>query len=226
MEMTVGAYRFSVERVPLSRAELVQRYDVIASRWQGLIHRLGFTDAYRGLFEIVQRRGYLAGVTASAQLLDVGVGTGALSVALQETLDTKLNVNGIDLSPGMIDVAQTALPNGRFQVAEATILPFASNQFDVVLCAHVLEHLPDPEKGLSEIARVAKPGRTIVLIMTCSGIWGRWIRHKWGTQLTDHRQLLRWIERHGFQAGEIIPLRQKGKGWQTSLALVAQMPSE
>lgn len=222
MEMTVGAYRFSVERVPLSRAELVQRYDVIASRWQGLIHRLGFAQAYQELFEVLQSRGYLAGVTASDQLLDVGVGTGALSVALQETLDMRLNTIGIDLSPAMIDVAQTALPNGRFQVAEATVLPFASNHFDIVLCAHVLEHLPDPEEGLKEIVRVAKRDGTIILIMTCRSLWGRWIRHKWGTTLTNHRQLLCWMERHGFQAGEIIPLGQKGKGWWTSLVLVAQ----
>ncbi|MBC2839039.1 class I SAM-dependent methyltransferase [Robiginitalea sp. SC105] len=42
--------------------------------------------------------------------------------------------------------------------ADICDLPFESNSFDVILCNHVLEHIPDHQKALSELYRVLKPG--------------------------------------------------------------------
>lgn len=42
--------------------------------------------------------------------------------------------------------------------ADICNLPFDDNDFDVILCNHVLEHIPDQEKALSELFRVLKPG--------------------------------------------------------------------
>lgn len=223
VEFTVGEYRFSVERRPVSRAELVRRYDALAKGWQNLIARLGFNRAYRSLIAEIKTRGFLTEKAAAQQVLDIGVGAGDLSLALQEKIYGRLDLFGIDISPAMVGVAQTVLPNGRFQVAEATSLPFADHQFDLVICAHVLEHLPDPAEGLKEMVRVVKPGGTIVLVITCRGMWGWWIRHKWGTQLVGRRQLQEWIQQQGFQSADILPVGQKVGYWEASLALVGRI---
>lgn len=75
---------------------------------------------------------------------------------------------GVDLSFAEVDHArqglqwlqacgdQTGYPAG-FAVGDAGGLPFAANTFDVVVCSEVLEHLPNYERTLDEIARVLKP---------------------------------------------------------------------
>jgi ubiquinone/menaquinone biosynthesis C-methylase UbiE len=48
-------------------------------------------------------------------------------------------------------------------LADICKLPFADNEFDFILCNHVLEHIPDDYKALQEIYRVLKPGGTAIL---------------------------------------------------------------
>jgi SAM-dependent methyltransferase len=54
---------------------------------------------------------------------------------------------------------------GAWGVLEGDItrLPFADDSFDVVICSEVLEHIPDEAKAIEEIARVLKPGETLVV---------------------------------------------------------------
>lgn len=63
-----------------------------------------------------------------------------------------LDYTGTDLSP----LRYRHVPN--FVRADLTRLPFADGQFDIVVCSHVLEHVPDDAKAMSEIHRVTKPG--------------------------------------------------------------------
>lgn len=60
---------------------------------------------------------------------------------------------------GHLDYVTTDLNSPLAQVkADICNLPFASDSFDIVLCNHVLEHIPDHRKALSELYRVMKPG--------------------------------------------------------------------
>jgi SAM-dependent methyltransferase len=58
-----------------------------------------------------------------------------------------LSVTSVDLYSPLADVK-----------ADLCALPFADDSFDVILCNHVLEHIPDDQKALSELYRVLKPG--------------------------------------------------------------------
>ncbi|MCF6239888.1 MAG: class I SAM-dependent methyltransferase [Bacteroidales bacterium] len=46
---------------------------------------------------------------------------------------------------------------------DITTLPFKDNSFDVVICSEVLEHIPDDNQALSELARIVKPGKTLAI---------------------------------------------------------------
>src|SRR5215467_13052677 len=50
------------------------------------------------------------------------------------------------------------LPNQKFLQADGENLPFENKEFDYVICCHVLEHVPNPEKFVSEQSRVADKG--------------------------------------------------------------------
>jgi ubiquinone/menaquinone biosynthesis C-methylase UbiE len=90
-------------------------------------------------------------------VLDAGCGTGRLIHTLQAC---GLAVTGIDLSPGMIDVARSVHPEILFHVADLAHLPNDSDTFAGVIAWYSLIHIPpqDLADSLTEIARVLKPG--------------------------------------------------------------------
>lgn len=47
--------------------------------------------------------------------------------------------------------------------ADICNLPFSDNEFDFILCNHVLEHIPDDTKAMQELYRILKPGGTAIL---------------------------------------------------------------
>lgn len=93
-----------------------------------------------------------------ARVLEVGCGTGLL---LQRAAQRASHAAGIDISPGMLQLAQK---RGLDVVqADATALPFADDSFDLVYSFKVLAHVQDIQKALEEIARVTAPGGHMVL---------------------------------------------------------------
>lgn len=95
-----------------------------------------------------------------ARVLDLGCGAGWFwSGRLGAGLDVELTL--CDLSAGMVRAALANLDGAAGAcalVADASALPLQEGAFDAVVAMHMLYHLPDPEAGLSEIARVLKPG--------------------------------------------------------------------
>jgi SAM-dependent methyltransferase len=73
-------------------------------------------------------------------------------------------VVGIDASEDLVDVAREHAPPGcTFVVGDAEALPFPYGDFDLVGCLRVLHHVRRPELVVAEIARVTRPGGTILL---------------------------------------------------------------
>lgn len=95
--------------------------------------------------------------------LDVGCGTGAVLELLHARYPNK-HLTGLDLTPGMIDVARAKqLDNVSFVVGDAEALPFEPRSFDAVLCSNSFHHYPHPERFFAEVARVLRPGGRLVL---------------------------------------------------------------
>ncbi|MFO0645397.1 MAG: methyltransferase domain-containing protein [Polyangiales bacterium] len=92
-----------------------------------------------------------------ARVLEVGCGTGLI---LERIARVAERAEGIDLSPGMLEQARQRGLSVR--EGSATELPFADSSFDLVYSYKVLAHVPDIEKALAEMARVTRPGGTIL----------------------------------------------------------------
>lgn len=92
------------------------------------------------------------------RVLEIGCGTG---LVLERLTPHAGSVVGVDLSPGMLELARRR----ALEVYEgsATALPFPDASFDVVCSFKVLAHVPDVRAALSEAARVLRPGGIAVL---------------------------------------------------------------
>ena len=89
-------------------------------------------------------------------LLDVGCGEGVLTHQWAQRLGDK-RIVGIDLEDPAIQAEWVGrqAPNLEYRIMKAENLPFADGEFDVATAIEVLEHVPDPEHTVAEMARVA-----------------------------------------------------------------------
>jgi len=91
-------------------------------------------------------------------LLDVGCGEGVLTHQWAQRLGHERRVVGIDLDDPALHAewAKRTAPNLEYRVMKAENLPFADGEFDAATAIEVLEHVPDAEHTVAEMARVAK----------------------------------------------------------------------
>ena len=111
-----------------------------------------------------------SGIKEGDTILEVGSGTGTLSLAAKRKAGKSGSVYGIYIIPGMIEVskqkAKNAGENINFALGSIAEIPHEDNKFDVVLCSFMIFHMSEQtrQKGISEIYRVLKPsGRLFVV---------------------------------------------------------------
>ena len=104
------------------------------------------------------------GVTSGTKVIDVGCGPGGIHPRL---VQAGAQVTGVDASPGMVTEARQQSErlnlHAEILVGDAQQLPFPDDQFDAALCCHMLYHVPDIAKALSEIRRVVKSGGRVLI---------------------------------------------------------------
>lgn len=99
---------------------------------------------------------------AGLRWIDVGCGSGAFSELIVERT-APAEVQGIDPSEAQLAFARTraAARVAKFGLGDAMALPFAEDTFDVAVMALVVFFVPDPRKGVAEMARVVRPGGAV-----------------------------------------------------------------
>lgn len=112
---------------------------------------------------------------AGRRVLECGCGTGAQTVFLAAS-SPDAQITSIDLSEKSLEEAQERIrrngySNVTFEVANLFQLPFQDGSFDDVFVCFVLEHLAEPDKALSCLKRVLRPGGSITVIEGDHGSW-------------------------------------------------------
>jgi ubiquinone/menaquinone biosynthesis C-methylase UbiE len=135
----------------------------------------------------------LAGLKPGESVLDVGCGTGGVTIPAGQRVGVNGKAAGIDPSPEMIEVAKRkAQRKGLdidFRQGVIEALPYPEASFDVVTSSLMMHHLPEPlkVKGLAEIYRVLKPGgRLLIADMISPKVSGH---QRMLTAIAMHRRL-------------------------------------
>ena len=119
------------------------QYDKFMGRWSNLV---------------AQKFLSWLNVPPNSSWLDVGCGTGALTKLILQTSQPN-NIISIDSSNEFIEHAQQAItdPAVSFRVGDAESLELETNSVDAVVSGIMLNFVPQPDKAVSEMMRVAKP---------------------------------------------------------------------
>ncbi len=143
---------------PNETAERYVRQVDDAIRFARREHAFFLAAKARALLDLVDRR---LRTGAPVRALDVGCGDGRLD-AMLEPLD---ELHGVDVSPEMVAAAGENVPRGRFQVADATQLPFSDGTYDLTFTVCALHHVAPAKRPtvMRELARVTASGGLVVV---------------------------------------------------------------
>ncbi len=220
-----GSWCFSISRRPFAVNELEGHYDKASDRWHTTISKLGFEAAYADLIDQAQPELSKTNPDARLKVLDAGIGTGALAVALASRCPRPIDLTGLDVSTEMLRRAEKNLnslaTSASFQKGDINDLPFADHTFDVVLVAHVIEHMAEPEVALAELSRVLKPGGILVACITQRSSAGAYIQLKWRTHRVGEYIATGWFHRSGLSDVRAIKLKDGSKARRFSTGYVA-----
>lgn len=146
-----------------------------------------------------------ASVPDDGKVLDIGSGTGSLSLAITRSCSL-CRVEGIDLSREYIAFARTRTrnPRIRFETGDAQNLPYEAETFDAAVSLLVFNFLPDPAKALSEARRVTRLGGSVSAAVWDYGEGMRMLRIFWDAAGALNPSAERFDEKH-------MPLCRRGE---------------
>ena len=140
-------------------------YEPYVGRWSRLVAR--------------EFLGWLA-MPTGCRWLDVGCGTGALAETIL-SLAAPTEVVGVDPSPAYVAFASERLNDTRvrFNIGDAQALGEASASFDAVVSGLILNFVPEPNRAVSEMVRVARPGGVVAAYVWDYADGMQMMRHFW-----------------------------------------------
>ena len=141
--------------------------------------------AYQSRLEDIMSRGESAGRLRALQvleprpgmqILDLACGPGTLSRRLAAMVSPGGEIVGVDLAPGMIELARDLeISSARFEIMDIEQLEFDDGSFDAVVCGHGLQYAADLPRALREARRVLRPsGRLAASVPVTSRVEPVW----------------------------------------------------
>ena len=145
--------------------------------------------------------------------LDVGCGNGAFTELIVERC-APAEVQGIDPSEGQLAFARTrpAARKAEFRLGDAMALPFPAKSFDAAVMALVLVFVPEPAKGVAEMARVVRPGGNLVAFDRALGCEYSRISRTSTRPITSGRAAAVQGRVRGFRVPRFTKKRWQGRG--------------
>lgn len=145
------------EKVRSMFSQIASRYDLANNVLSGGVHHLWRTKLVDW-----------SGAKPGDKILDCATGTGDLAIEFKSVVGPAGKVTGTDFCEEMM-IPAPAKAAGRgleisFSQADVTALPFADAEFDISSISFGIRNVNDPGKGISELARVVKPGRKVMIL--------------------------------------------------------------
>ena len=200
---------------------LAALYERMASDWSDTVARLGYPAAYRTLLD--------GSVPKSAtRVLDVGTGTGAFAAAYLDSVDSArapAHLTLLDPALRMLKEAESRLSGYGICLRKVDASAGGSNldgqEFDVVLCARVLEHLEDPDRVLLWMRERLRRGGTLFLVASRPHWCTALLRWQWGHRAFRPGDMLDRLARAGFAGTRAVGFPM-GPPSRTSTGYVAR----
>ncbi|MGA9855220.1 MAG: methyltransferase domain-containing protein [Gammaproteobacteria bacterium] len=121
------------------------------------------------------------GLLATAEILDVGSGTGEFTARLAEFLPQS-KLLGVEILPQSVAYAcerhARLAPRLDFKVGDAFALELPDDRFDFVTCRHMLQSVPEPQSVIAELIRVTRPGGRVHLLVEDYGMIHAYPTHR------------------------------------------------
>ena len=131
----------------------------------------------RGRRRVIEHRWHVFGVfvrdwrercrhSGHLNILDAGCGDGINLIGLDQLTagqSLRASICAVDYNPLRLARARRVAATARLQQGSLYDLPFRGDSFDIVLCNHVIEHVPDMSRALTELHRVLRPGGLLVV---------------------------------------------------------------
>ncbi|MEO1435552.1 MAG: class I SAM-dependent methyltransferase [Bacteroidota bacterium] len=173
-----------------------ERYDNIGK---------GYNDTRMADPYLLSRMEVLLQLKKDGHYLDVGAGTGNYTIALNQK---GYSFTGIEPSETMIEKARAASKAIIWKQGHAEAIPVADASIDGVLASFTIHHWKNLSKGITEVARVLKPGGNFLILTG----WPRqmehyWLKHYFPNMIVDsqkvmprEQRVLRLLKTHNFTA--------------------------
>jgi ubiquinone/menaquinone biosynthesis C-methylase UbiE len=207
-----------ISRVMRSKQEARASYDSMSGIYDWLAGSSEWKFVQVGLGQLAAGSG--------ENILEIGFGTGKSLVEVGKAVGESGSVEGIDISPGMLALAEGRLERAglsdrvKLQVGDGAALPYDDMRFDALFMSFTLELFDTPEipAVLTECRRVLRPGgRLGVVAMQMSGDQNLMLRlYEWAHErferFVDCRPIYleREIRSAGFEVQDVIKMRMWG----------------
>ena len=137
-----------------------------AAAYQRRLDEIMARGEARGRLRVLE----LLEVQPGMRVLDMACGPGTLTRLLAADVGPSGEVVGVDLAPGMIDLARAAgIANARFEVMDIEELEFADASFEAAACGHGLQFAGDLSRALGEAHRVLRGGSRFAASVPLNG---------------------------------------------------------
>ena len=215
MNLTIGAWRVSIEKSLPPQAKLAKIYNSTGWYWDSAVHRLVFGRAYFKLFKRLIKENRLINLPNESKILDGGIGAGLFSEALIRATGNRFKIYGVDISKCLLKRARRNLSRYGSEIilecGDLQNLPLSEGEMDLVISALALEHAQKPEAAIREMARVLRRDSMMILVAVLPSSPDFFSRLFYRYTPLPPKQILKWMEDAGFDDIRLVRLSRAAR---------------